>query len=88
MVQCIIGGMKGDIHMGFFNKDLVDGLLGRGYYCSICGEKMFFENEYEETLICPNCGHETPLERYGAESDEDYEAMYPSKEEVVGYDEE
>ncbi len=73
--------------MGFFNKDLVNALLGRGYHCSQCGAKMFFEDEYEETLICPKCGHEVPLERYGIENDEDYDSLYPTMDEIRGDEE-
>lgn len=73
--------------MGFFNKKRLEAMNGRGYFCSQCGTKMFFENEFEDTLICPNCGHEIPTERYGMEDDEDYDALYPTAEEVLGVNE-
>lgn len=43
---------------------------------------MEFEDEYEEVLICPGCGHSVDLEHYGFENDEAYEALYPTREEV------
>lgn len=42
---------------------------------------MEFEDEWEDTLICPECGHSVDLEHYGFENDEEYDALYPSKEE-------
>ena len=30
-----------------------------------------------------NCGHSVELERYGMEDDEEYEALYPTREEVA-----
>lgn len=43
---------------------------------------MEFEDEYEDILVCPACGHSVELEHYGFENDEEYEALYPTKEEI------
>ena len=72
--------------MGFFNDLLKEALFSGNYICSQCGARMEFEDEYEETLVCPECGYDVALERYGFESDEEYNALYPTKEEVCGYD--
>lgn len=68
--------------MGFFNKKLVEGLLTGRYICSECGEEMEFEDEWRDTLVCPSCGHSVALEEYGFENDEEYESLYPTKEEL------
>lgn len=68
--------------MSFFNDAQRDALLTGRYICSKCGALMEFEDEWEEVLICPECGHSVDLEHYGFENDEAYEALYPSKEEV------
>lgn len=70
--------------MSFFNEAMVNALLSGRYICSQCGSKMEFEDEYEDTLICSKCGHSVDLDRYGSENDEDYDALYPTKEEVIG----
>ncbi|MCC8152101.1 MAG: DNA-directed RNA polymerase I [Lachnospiraceae bacterium] len=72
--------------MGAFTKAWIDAQETGRYECSQCGAAMEFEDEWEETLICPECGHEVDIDRYGAEDDETYEALYPTKEEVCGYD--
>lgn len=74
--------------MGFFNEALLKALHTHEYVCSRCGAIMEFENEWKDTLVCPNCGHEIDYDRYGCESDEEYEALYPTEEEVLGYDSE
>ena len=61
--------------MSIFNEKQVEAMFGGDYICSECGEKMEFEDEWEETLVCPNCGHDIDLEHYGFESDEEYEAQ-------------
>lgn len=70
--------------MGIFNEKKVEALLSGEYVCSECGAVMEFEDEWEDILICPECGHSVDLERYGCESDEEYEALYPTEEEVAG----
>lgn len=72
--------------MSFFNDAVVEAMRTGNYICSKCGAIMKFEDQYEDTLICPECGHSIDLDRYGFENDEDYEALYPTEEEVCGYD--
>ena len=45
---------------------------------------MQFEDEWEDILVYLECGHSVELERYGMEDDEEYEALYPTREEVCG----
>lgn len=45
---------------------------------------MQFEDEWEDILVCLECGHSVELERYGMEDNEEYEALYPTREEVCG----
>lgn len=71
--------------MSFFNDAQINALLTGRYICSQCGAKMKFEDKNEDILICPSCGHSVDLEHYGFENDEEYEALYPTKEEVLGY---
>ena len=51
--------------MSFFNDAQRDGLLTGRYICSECGGLMEFEDEWEDTLVCPACGHSVDLEHYG-----------------------
>ena len=69
--------------MGLFS-DLLSAALTTGMYiCSKCGTKMEFEDsETEDVLICPNCGHSVDLELYGMENGEDYDSLYPLKEDI------
>lgn len=68
--------------MSFFNDAQRNALLTGRYICSKCGAQMKFEDEYEDVLICLKCGHSVDLEHYGFENDEEYEALYPTREEV------
>ena len=70
-----------------FNEKQIEAMFGGDYICSECGEKMEFEDQWEETLVCPACGHDVAIERYGMERDEEYEVQYPTREEVVEYEE-
>ncbi|MCD7860969.1 MAG: DNA-directed RNA polymerase I [Oscillospiraceae bacterium] len=58
------------------------------YVCSQCGSRMYFTDEHEDVLMCSNekCLHNIPFERYGAESDEEYYALFPTEEEICGID--
>lgn len=56
--------------MSFFNDAQRDGLLTGRYICGECGGLMEFEDEWEDTLVCPACGHSVDLEHYGMENDE------------------
>ena len=73
--------------MGFFNDKQVEAFETDRYICSECGAVMEFEDKWEDVLICPECGHSIDSDRYGCESDEEYEALDPTEEEVLGYNE-
>lgn len=73
--------------MSFFNEKQLEAMFGGDYICSKCGAKMEFEDEWRDNLICPSCGHEVDLDHYGFDSEEDYNAMYPTEEELLGYGE-
>lgn len=70
--------------MSFFNDAQKDALLTGRCVCSPCGAWMRFEDVWEVVLVCLECGHSVELERYGMEDDEEYEALYPTREEVCG----
>lgn len=53
------------------------------YPCDKCDGFMEFEDDTEEILVCRKCGYSVEVEKYGY-SDEEYEALYPTKEEVLG----
>ena len=74
--------------MSIFNEKQTKAMLNNEYVCSQCGEKMEFEDEWEDILVCPHCGHSVDLDRYGCEDDEEYEKLYPTREEVLGIEEE
>lgn len=74
--------------MRFFNKKAIEALLKRKYICSECGAEMEFEDEWEEVLICHKCGHLIDSEMYGFENDEDYDALYPTEEELLDFENE
>ncbi|GHU53255.1 hypothetical protein FACS1894132_04920 [Clostridia bacterium] len=71
--------------MSFFNKEQIKAFSTGRYICSKCGEVMYFEDEWENTLICSKCNHEVSSERYGFENDDDYDKLYPTYEEVMRY---
>ena len=73
--------------MGFFTDKLIAAMFGGGYTCSKCGKKMIFEDDNESILLCESCGHSVMLEMYGAEDEEDYNSLYPRKEEWFDDDE-
>lgn len=70
--------------MSIFNEKQRKAMTDGEYICSECGELMEFEDEWEDTLVCPYCGHSIGLEEYGCEGDEKYENLYPTREEVLG----
>ena len=69
--------------MGFFNERVVSSLFGGEHTCVKCRGIMEFEDEWEDTLICTKCGYTIDSDRYGFENDEDYDALYPTEEEVL-----
>lgn len=70
--------------MSIFNEKQTKAMFSREYICSKCGKLMEFEDEWEDVLVCPHCGHSVELEKYGCEDDEKYENLYPTREEVLG----
>lgn len=70
--------------MSFFNDAQIKGMMDGLYVCHECGCLMEFEDELEDTLVCPSCGHSVDLDEYGCEGDECYENLYPTREEVIG----
>ena len=69
----------------FFNKKQIEAFETGQYWCDKCGSIMEFEDEdSHDILICPCCGAETDVDHYGFDSDEEYEALYPTREEVLG----
>ena len=73
--------------MSFFNKKWIADTFNHSYTCPNCGARMKFEDANEETLICTACGYDMDAEHYGF-TDEEYESLYPSKEDVLGYSDE
>ena len=47
------------------------------FICAKCGAEMKFTDKWEEELLCPKCGHRIETERYGIDSEEEYDALYP-----------
>ena len=56
--------------MSIFNEKQRKAMTDGEYICSECGGLMEFEDEWEDTLVCPHCGHSVDLEEYGCEGDE------------------
>jgi hypothetical protein len=74
--------LGGKIVKSFFNRALEHGLLTGNYFCSECAGLMEFEDDNEDILVCPKCGHSVELEAYGFDDPEDYNSLYPSEEDV------
>lgn len=70
--------------MSIFNEEQLKAMFSREYICHECGHLMEFEDEWEDTLVCPHCGHSIDLDDYGREGNEEYENLYPTREEVLG----
>ena len=51
--------------MSIFNEEQVKAMMSGRYICSECGSVMEFEDEWEDTLVCPHCGHSVDLDEYG-----------------------
>lgn len=74
--------------MSIFNKAQIHGFKTGEYFCERCGKLMEFEDEEaRDVLVCPKCGYSVDLDHYGF-TDEEYEALYPTLEEVLGVSEE
>lgn len=72
--------------MSFINKAREEAMLTGEYYCDACGGLMEWEDEWEDILVCPACGNSIDSDHYGL-TDEEYDELYPTKEDVLGYDE-
>ena len=64
-------------------KGIDDTLFERRYFCPACGNLMEWENEWEDSLVCPVCGSSVDPEYYGL-TEEEFESLYPTREEVLG----
>lgn len=73
--------------MGFFNDLMVNAFKTGNYYCPKCGGLMSFEDDYEETLICDECGYDMDVDHYGF-TDEEYDDLYPTYDEVIAREQE
>lgn len=70
--------------MSIFNNKQILAMFTHTWICPDCGAEMYFEDENEDVLICPNCLLTMGLDRYGFDSDEEYRStMYPTLEEVL-----
>ena len=61
--------------MSIFNEEQIKAMFSREYIWHECGHLMEFEDE---------CGHSIDLDDYGREGNEEYENLYPTREEVLG----
>lgn len=61
--------------MSIFNEEQIKAMFSREYICHECGHLMEFEDEW---------GHSIDLDDYGREGNEEYENLYPTREEVLG----
>lgn len=70
--------------MSIFNEEQIKAMFSREYVCRGCGPFVGFAGEWEDALVCPHCGHSIDLDDYGCEGNEEYENLYPTREEVLG----
>lgn len=70
--------------MSIFNEEQIKAMFSREYICNECGNLMEFEDEWEDILVCPHCGHSVELDDYGCEGSNEYRNLYPTREEVMG----
>jgi DNA-directed RNA polymerase subunit M/transcription elongation factor TFIIS len=66
-----------------FNGKQIEAMLTQRWICPCCGAEMIFEDDNEDILVCLSCGNSIDLDRYGYDSDEEYEKAYPSFKEVL-----
>lgn len=69
--------------MSIFNEEQIKAMFSREYICHECGNLMEFEDEWEDILVCPHCGHSVELDDYGCEDEEEYRNLYPTREEIM-----
>lgn len=65
--------------MSIFNEKQIKAMTSGRYICSECGSVMEFEDEWEDTLVCPHCGHSIDLDEYGCEGDEKIRKRIPNQ---------
>lgn len=53
-----------------FNKARTEALISGDYFCPNCGEKMVWEDEDREVLLCENCGESMNSDEYGLSEEE------------------
>lgn len=70
----------------FYNEKQAEAFKSGEYYCRECGELMEFEDEHEDSLICHTCGFSQDSDYYGFSSDDEYDALFPTEEEVLARD--
>ena len=70
--------------MSIFNEEQIKAMFSREYICRGCGRFLEFEDGWVDALVCPHCGHSIDLDDYGREGNEEYENLYPTREEVLG----
>ena len=56
--------------MDFFNQKQLDAMKTGVYICENCGSQMEFEDQWEDSLVCPNCGNSTDVDHYGFTDEE------------------
>ena len=69
--------------MSIFNEKQKEAMFSRRVYLPRCVIFDGVEDEWEDVLVCPHCGHSVELDDYGCEDDEEYENLYPTREEVL-----
>ena len=68
--------------MSFFNEKRWEAFETGKFICAKCGAEMIFTDRWEEKLLCPKCGYRINAEMYGFDSQEEYDALYPTLEEL------
>lgn len=66
----------------FMNERQVKAMLEQNYICPECGNKMKWETEWEDILVCEKCGNSIDSDMYGLDKEE-YDELYPTLEEVI-----
>lgn len=69
--------------MSLISEKFKEAMVTGEYICDECGGLMEFEDEWHDTLVCPKCGNSMDIDHYGW-TDEEYEDLYPTEEEVLG----
>ncbi len=70
--------------MSIFNDAMLKAMKTHRYICNKCGADMVFEDKWKTVLVCPSCNNSMDLDMYGFADEDEYNALYPSREEVLG----